>query len=85
MLAYKHLLEMKKIRCGSLVESMSLTKLCSLILGHRLVLIYARCGAGKTSIINAKIALLSKKFKELYKHLSAGIASGEAVQKARTI
>jgi YVTN family beta-propeller protein len=31
-------------------------EIISLILGHRLVLIYAQSGAGKTSIINAKIA-----------------------------
>ena len=31
-------------------------EIISLILGHRLVLVYAQSGAGKTSILNAKIS-----------------------------
>src|SRR5215212_2655747 len=37
-------------------------EIVSLILGHKLVLIYAQSGAGKTSIFNAKVAPTLEKY-----------------------
>src|SRR5687768_2201149 len=37
-------------------------EIVSLILGHRLVLVYAQSGAGKTSIINAKITPMLEEY-----------------------